>query len=57
MRRSSSWLGAAVGGFAKAALLAAAAVILPALSVAPAVVSALLGSAWSWRNPWSWVGC
>ncbi|SUB55621.1 sensor histidine kinase [Nocardia brasiliensis] len=56
MRRSSSWLGAAVGGFAKAALLAAAAVILPALSVAPAVVSALLGSAWSWRNPWSWVG-
>ncbi|RSM63200.1 hypothetical protein DMH03_14420 [Amycolatopsis sp. WAC 01376] len=44
------------GGFAKSVLLAAAALLVPALSLVPALVSALSGFAWSWTNPWSWAG-
>ncbi|WP_433276125.1 sensor histidine kinase [Pseudonocardia xinjiangensis] len=56
MGRVGSWLAAAGLGFARAVVLAAAAAILPTVSIVPAAVSALSGSAWSWTNPWSGVG-
>jgi signal transduction histidine kinase len=56
MRQRGSWPAAAGRGFVRAVLLSAVALAIPAVSFVPALVDGLLGSPWSWLNPWSYAG-
>jgi len=51
-----AWPAAVGRGFVRSTLLAAAAWIAPAAAVTLPLADAMGGSAWSWTNPWSWVG-